>query len=910
MSSIPRAEVSILRDDSMILDGVRSNNSFAVSPPTNTLSPRARVVNFEAFDEEPSSKTPPHTLSPATKMRREAVQQVKAERRAHFAEFETPCLRTSHVKCTHFGVAAMALSYVGGVKVTLEDVFHSSRLPLSFVLHQSLTLSEMYDVVNEFIAKDPRFGSDAYNVELVHYDTSVSSGEVGHGYLANETAHRCVVETLNDFRTSLIEETARHGVIRIINYDPFVVEQGLVLLEEDDGESSDGLVNMVISPSVQRMKATSVRTSFTKENAGNFAAVTDFNNATHLVNLAAAALDTDVHAVCSEVPISSLYKAMCKENTYLNRPRGYVKITKREKAIPTNGRSVAIPAVPLELRSLSKGIAPHMIALAYAMHTLTGMVHTTTQWVSDIVRSVELPFDFIGSSRISVEHVTGALVEYLQAKSLLGTYNVGVDMIKTRLQREDSQTTMSIMELGDLLRARLPCKECAVIACIDTNIANNVVGLERDPHWVVLRSYDSEYQQVYVHDTIPRKYTAVWCVGLERLHRALTNHGMITIWKGTPPESHKAQLDLDPAYRTPPKAPHNFFGGVFEFPPLELPVTLCAFALHKLGHPTSVEDIVRKTTCVDVSFLLRTAYSVMDIARILRRYIGATSLPVKVDTVMVECDNVGQKKMGLMSFFVEMKRHSLDPNCEVIFYFSRNIITHGNMHHAILVRFNEDEESVTLCDANPHRTARLFDVPITMLYNALQDVSLVARRSFGYVVLSKTSAPVVQQTSRFEVLRVPSRNPFTVQISPHIAGMAFALSELGTPTSAEDIFYGSRSALQMSLASLRDGVSLDAMISIFAKYGVTATSTNVDAIPRLVAEPSVVVLVVYATSTLHLSSVKGTGAALVDTVSGEDCVVADAEPTSWGETTKVSLAHLRDAVSSCATGGVLCLKKT
>ena len=450
----------ILRVAALTMFGNDSPATSITNVTSPTTTPRHRVVNMMAPSaegpQEPKCASPVSIVSPRTKVAREKIANIRAQRRAFFSAFETPCAAkgSSHMRCTHFGVAVMALSFLGSTRVTLDDLFFAAQLPLKYVMHSAMTLAELYDVVTEFISHDKRFGAANYVADVTHMDTSIASGEVGHGYLAMETSHRRVVETVSDIREGIIEECATMSDVRIVNFDQTVMEHGLVLLEDDDSgdDSEGGIVNMVISPSVQRMKANCVNTRSSSNSQGTFAVVADYNAAQHLVFMSTAALDTDVHALCTEAPLSTLYKAMCKGNGYVNRPRGYIRI--RRRSLPLVPRALPSSVIPTDLRTLSKVIAPHLISIAYALHILRPE-KATTVLLSDIIRTVRIPFDFFSTRQVRLGVLRDVLTSYLDAKGISGEYAVQMDTISTVLCREDSQTTLSIIGLEAILRDRL-----------------------------------------------------------------------------------------------------------------------------------------------------------------------------------------------------------------------------------------------------------------------------------------------------------------------------------------------------------------------------------------------------------------------------------------------------------------------
>ena len=103
------------------------------------------------------------------------------------------------------------------------------------------------------------------------------------------------------------------------------------------------------------------------------------------------------------------------------------------------------------------------------------------------------------------------------------------------------------------------------------------------------------------------------------------------------------------------------------------------------------------------------------------------------------------------------------------------------------------------------------------------------------------------------------------------------------------------------------------MLAILSHYHVNATRVVSADVPALLQSmgPSVVVVVLYATQVMHNTGVKTTGVALVlehDAAAGV-VVLADAEPTTWGEHVTAAVATLVEATAAGREGcGVLCLR--
>lgn len=124
-------------------------------------------------------------------------------------------------------------------RVTVEDIFFSAQLPLHMLHRRHLTLQEMYDVVREFLDVDNRF-KGAYTVEVVHFDAMPKEGQLQVGD-NNDIGERQVRLPLHQFRKELHDAVTRHEVgLRIVNFDPYYLQEALRVVVEQDLDASEG----------------------------------------------------------------------------------------------------------------------------------------------------------------------------------------------------------------------------------------------------------------------------------------------------------------------------------------------------------------------------------------------------------------------------------------------------------------------------------------------------------------------------------------------------------------------------------------------------------------------------------------------------------------------------------------------
>jgi hypothetical protein len=134
---------------------------------------------------------------------------------------------------------------------------------------------------------------------------------------------------------------------------------------------------------------------------------------------------------------------------------------------------------------------------------------------------------------------------------------------------------------------------------------------------------------------------------------------------------------------------------------------------------------------------------------------------------------------------------------------------------------------VTCCDTNPLKYYRTWTAPANIVYNAMKEEDYASKRPRGYMLVEKRNPPASQQR-QFDITRIKNRHPLKVPTSPHITALAFALSELGSVCSPEDIFYTAYDRIRQSSAEVPAMFSLNSIkkftLSDTAELGRAYTS--------------------------------------------------------------------------------------
>ena len=325
-------------------------------------------------------------------------QQLIDARRARTALFRSYVdvpfgLVVNKLACDHFATVAIALSTVLGgsaastdrkLRVTVEDIFFAAHVPLHLVHKEGLCLTELYDIVREFVDVDNRF--KRFQVEVLYLDIAPTIGQVEIG--PNEVGDRQSKLQLPQFIKRVQHEIdeATNSVM-ILNYDPFILEQEMFVDddEEEDEDSpfsaaaegsatgapisarsvaglvsnttNDPLMTSVMCNAASREghphsysqdASNSCGTAaggagrkrqmrYRQNNKGAYAAAVEYRQAVStMVTLCRGVTDEKLHGELEEVAINALYKAMTSHSTG-ERARGFLRISKVQEGSEVAG---------------------------------------------------------------------------------------------------------------------------------------------------------------------------------------------------------------------------------------------------------------------------------------------------------------------------------------------------------------------------------------------------------------------------------------------------------------------------------------------------------------------------------------------------------------------------------------------
>lgn len=539
----------------------------------------------------------------STKQSRARQQELKKARLELFRSYAPPAdvnfdRLEGRLESSHFGVVAQGLTFVLGGKfgcddrrtrVSVEDLFFAGQLPLHCLHSTSMFLSEMYDIVREFLDVDNRF-KEKFTVEVVHFDIAPTVGQVEIG--SNAVGDRQSKLQLPEFRKQVqadLDDDSRP--LRIVYYDPYVLEQSAHTDDADDAGDEDEAIAMTTSITSRQLQGMRKVENARKENNGTFATIVDvWQGVQPMVTLAETCFTDRLYTRLVDHPLQGLYMAMRAVQERTGRSGGYLRVaTKKDSnacgkdgASSTGGSASgsgqqhpsgapspggetpsAIPEAADEvgwfftpelcsgkvLGSLQSGthafdvsmtVSPHVIAPAWALHLLAGVRPNAHNYgnglpVSSIIRETQLPIDVFLRSDLPLDQVYNYLTVYLKRTGLDNAYRCALCPVLTKQARADAAPTLSMYELDSVMlevkssNVDPEAPTAIMILQYNANIAHNVLGIAEEPQWGILIGYDEEQQMARIIDANAKRFCTSWTITIDRLHKAITNYGYIVV---------------------------------------------------------------------------------------------------------------------------------------------------------------------------------------------------------------------------------------------------------------------------------------------------------------------------------------------------------------------------------------------
>ncbi|EPY39093.1 hypothetical protein AGDE_04836 [Angomonas deanei] len=690
----------------------------------------------------------------APKHNRQQVLEVKKARVELFSSYvaKNPEALTNVMQCSHFGATAVGLSYLlGGKKdspdrrnrVTVEDLFFAAQVPLHMLHTSPPHLPVLADIVREFLDVDNRF-KDEYGVEEVHFDVSPTVGQVDLG--PNEVGDRQTRMQLPEFCRVITRDCEEEtSVIRIVNYDPYVLEQEMIVDAYDDDEEQQ---NSPLATSVLGVGPRHVQRRFSPDNDGAYAVIVDVRNAVQLmVTIAEGIVNDSLHVKMTEVPAASLFKAMMTAEEG-HRARGFLRIFKKEPGTPgfgdqvnsfwspelCSGKVLGTLAEGTHAATISHHISPHIVAVAWAIHLLKGVRNDAHGYgsglpVSDIIRTLRFPSQVFIDGSLPLEQVFEYAKEFLSVKQL--PYVATLHPVLTKISREDAVPTISVFDLESIImdvqksNDDVESPQHVMVLMYNACVAHNVLYIAEEPQWCVLAGYDTETQTALLIDAHPKTFSRTWTCSLERVHKAITGTGYIIFSKtGEGSENVGAPKTVSPMVLSRLQLLKEQAGmGVqswkvqplvktLTFPALPVMPTIISIVCTKLLEKViTIEDVIY-TVPYEVSSLLIRFFTLESLQVCLSEFLQYSGL---ADTVQVTSHHVERKASGGMSLLLkDFEKLVTDATVEgkaLIVHFDRKRLqVHGVNHPfgslGVVTAYNPASKIVTVMDCNPNAYLR------------------------------------------------------------------------------------------------------------------------------------------------------------------------------------------------------------
>ena len=913
-------------------------------PPKKSTTTSPRDIHFEGV-ESPKEKKP----GPTDKTK---VNAAKQKRKEFFGALKTvqdvnSVDKMPGVKCVWLSCAALGIHFTSGVEVKLEHLLKVNSLALHYVSFPSVTLAELFDVVAEFLDSDPRMRAHDIRAEIATFDSET----VDEAEDATGSGDRNPVPSLAAFRKEMAAELANPHSIYILNFDPYIVQEAEVKLEEDLDEEEDH----------QAPK----RKQWAAKNMGHFALLTAYNPALHSVTLATPHLSPDGKMVLEthSCSLQTLYQATVARDGYTKRPRGFVRVFRADEHAEVPVKSM-FPVATLDGRNakgclttaLDVAIAPHLLGLGLLHHLVTstfllnaasvdarrrshlagpdgakGKVLLSGIMVSDIAEVLQLPVSAIvaQSNKNSLPLACAWYQRYLMTREVRDLVHIGFVPISRRDGADDGAVNVDEEDFfHEVIKA--VSSDSLMLVNFDINVAQNVVVTDATnaSHFAVVVGVDDHRGIVKLADVSVKKYRKVWHLPLMRLYNAVIGYGYMIVANdeahanGLGAVAKASALLEDGRYKLPALSP-----SFFEYPRRNYTVTVLASVLTQMGFATTVENLLYGSG-FHLSFLLSEHIPMLDAARLLSYY-SRSQLDNAISVLATNMDS--EETLSLDAFAALVKGSSASKKetggAIVVFFDPAVVQTTPSVWNgsnggslAEIVGYDSATGEVTLADANPDAYYRYWTCPLKLLKEACRAKDRIADRSRGFLRISRHKKEALPQSKNIDIRRAMSHHPFKQPISAAASSIALGFSELLKASySAEDILYSSPN---FDLGTLTAHLGVDDVLNIannFAKcngYPVATTKLcdgapeNTVSLEEGVADDGIIDIVVYRVTNVFgeaLDSPNSSpfGAGVVIAVDSENGItVADGNPTRFGATWTAQFGKLHDGFL-----GILRMKK-
>jgi hypothetical protein len=534
---------------------------------------------------------------------------------------------------------------------------------------------------------------------------------------------------------------------------------------------------------------------------------------------------------------------------------------------------------------------------------------------------------------------------YFAAKGLSGDVHLGVVPITRKDNADDGAPSLSMDEFEAQLWKLSKENDVIMLLNFDINAAQNVTGLDvkgETSHFGIVSGYDVANKVLTIADVSVKKFKKQWSAPMARIYNACVGFGYLLLSsklpevKGNGAPRYGQEIMENAKYSLPPQVSGS--KKLLEYPPKVYCTTLIAYALHVMGEGATVEDIVYGSG-LHLSFLLSDHLSVHDVARIARRFL-TTRVDSDYKVEAVNFDKLalsGNRRVSLEQFRALIKSFAAKhPQKEgvLVFNFSAQLIaskpavwngTYGGSY-AILMSFDEKDDSIIVGDANPEQFSRFWKCPVPVMYEACSTMDPISDRAKGYLTITRTQQKPPQGFG-IDIRNCMVHHPFKPPLSSQVTAIAAAISELCEVVSPEEVIYSFFTAAdgsidkRLSLSGLGASLTMSLLQEMCQRliqrrqYPLDLSMSNdfksEQDFKRTVSAAGsyTMCIVIYDVNMLWEIGQGWTGAAIVERLGDSDITLCDACPTRYGEQWTMPYEPLWRASSKTPSmNGVLTLK--
>lgn len=900
------------------------------------VSPRVGGRAAMLFKEEPtesvgrravagaggSGKDNTHTMEKMSGLTKKASAVAQAKRDEYFKHLNhngpwDSIPRAKGVNCVWLGCAALALSFATSKTTSMESILKVNNMPLHFVSFASITLAELYDTINDYLAAGPADQLSGVRCEIATFDSLTledNTYEIGFGERSPITSLAMLRKEL----TAAFSKDARQ--MHIFNFDPFVVQEEEFSEDfetEDDNEESNA------SSPVKTAKK-----QWAEKNMGQFALLLQFSPALGTVVLATPHLQPDGTYALEEhtCSLQTLYQATCACDGYTKKPRGFVKIiddgsrkgTKEVASVcaldVVDGRSTG----GLRSIALDVAICPHILGLGIYHQIVTSIVVKEPARqklllrdalasgllgipVSNICRVLDLPVDSIVglSDRQSVATAFAWYSTYLERIGIADAVHTYFVPVTRKGGAEDGCISVPVESFLEHVSAAVKSLSVMLVSFDvaqalnvgqDDTAASSSASTSRCNFAVVI-GVDEEAGIVRLADVNVKKYRKTWHCPLVRLHAAVADYGYMVVASspidcldryGKPSKNllKQSRFQLPPAMVVVQR---------FEYPKKSYSMTVLADALEQLGFPNVTVESVMYNAGFHISFLLSEHIPLHDLHRI-GTFFSATKLDGKVGFA-VKCFDPDRTTLEGFAEMVAQAMRAVATKRLLVSFDAPTIQKAPNAWNGsatggslcIVVGYDPASKIVTVQDCNHNRYFRVWQCPLDILFAAVSKVDKISTRARGILWVDK------EQTSRIDVYDMRQAmvsHPFKPALSGGRCACALGISVLlQRPVGVEDLVYGTGGFNLSAFAAKESSVEAFVASIQFPNVTVTLIPTPTagdfrNALSQASARTIIVLL--YDAVGVHGVDAPGFSGGLLAEVTKDTVRVVEGNPTTFG----------------------------